>query len=154
MDYFANSENVTRLQAELQNWLGTSFRYSTQGQAEPKVTADCVSFPIQVFKRLGLISEAYSPAAYCSHNVDGQLERIFADLDTMQTRRADGEQIIAGDVLVCSFKRGIQHLLIASGDGLAWDCWPGVGVRSVPLCSKRIKDNLQRIYRWQTALIK
>lgn len=153
MDYFENIANVERLRNELKSWIGTAFRYSTQGRAEPKITADCVSFPIGVFKRLSLIPADYSPAFYCSHNVENQLERIYADLDTMQTRRADSEPIIAGDVLVCSFKRGIQHLLIASGDGLAWDCWPGVGVRSVPLCAKRIKDNLRRIYRWQTATI-
>lgn len=151
MDYFEKIDNAERLRNELQSWKGTAFRYSTQGRAEPKITADCVSFPINVFKRLGLIPESYSPAFYCSHNVENQLERIYADLDQMQTRRADGEQIIIGDVLVCSYKKGIQHLLIASGDGLAWDCWPGVGVRSVPLCSKRIKDNLRRIYRWQIA---
>lgn len=148
MDYFENIANAERLRNELQGWIGTAFRYSTQGRAEPKITADCVSFPINVFKRLGLIPSDYSPAFYCSHNVENQLERIYADLDTMQTRRADGEQIIAGDVLVCSYKRGIQHLLIASGDGLAWDCWPRFGVRSVPLQSKRITDNLQRVYRW------
>ena len=151
MYYFENIEHAERLRNELQSWIGTSFRYSTQGNAEPKITADCVSFPINVFKRLGLIPSDYSPSFYCSRPTNGnQLEQIFFDLDNKLAVRnvTQNWKPLAGDVLVCSFKRGIQHLLIASGDGLAWDCWPRFGVRSVPIQTKRITDNLQRVYRW------
>ena len=154
-DYFAHPNNVARLREELKRWIGTSFRYSTQGIAQPQVTADCVSFPIGVFKNLGLIPQDYQTPPYCSRPTGpGQLDQIFSDMDHKLNLRLVWEpgqewDPLPGDILICSFKRGIQHLLIADGEGLAWDCWPQAGVRAVPLHSDRIRHHLQRIYRWR-----
>ena len=155
MDYFEHSNNVARLREELKRWVGTSFRYSTQGRAQPRVTADCVSFPIGVFKNLNLIPGEYQTPPYCSRPTDThQLDQILVDMDHKLNLRLVWEPgqtwiPLSGDILVCSFKRGIQHLLIADGEGLAWDCWPQAGVRTVPLHSDRIQHNVQRIYRWR-----
>lgn len=158
-NFFDTKENKQLLIVELKKWTGTHFQYSTAGKAEPGIVADCVSFPINVYKRLGLISKDYTTPIYSSRPSNScQLDTIFNDMDNRfqgmvkiwkrENENLDINIVEVGDVIVCSFHKGIQHLLISSGDGLVWDCWPYAGVRSVPLCTSKITRNAQRVYRW------
>lgn len=156
--YF-NQDRVGAMHEELQRWRGTTFQYNCQGKASPGIVADCVSFPIQVFKNLGLIRPDYQTPGYISvrsHN--NELQKLFDGLDSMPRLEKIWDKkddfislfqvnMMDGDIVVCSTGRAVQHVLIY--DGLCcWHCWPEDGVSKVPFVTQQIHEHAQRVYRW------
>lgn len=159
IEYFNNEERCKELLKELRHWKGTLFQYSTNGKAYPKISADCVSFPINIFKRMGLIAMDFDTPPYCSRPTGiYELKKIYKGMDEQIPglecvwKREEFEwnpkNVKCGDILVCSTGRATHHLLIAESDKYGWDCWPGAGVRKTELCQKQIVRRVKRLYRF------
>jgi hypothetical protein len=159
MEYFRFEKRRTELLNELEKWRGTIFQYSTNGIAQPGITADCVSFPINVFKRLKLVPENYSTPCYCSRPSDAKmLNKIYDCMDhhipgliKIWDRNEylwNAEIIKFGDIAVCSYRCEMHHLLIYIGGGIACDCWPKTGVRKIEIKNNNFGKNVKRVYRW------
>lgn len=159
MKPYFNQDRVGLLTEELKRWKGTTFHYNCQGKATPGILADCVSFPIGVFKNLGLIRPDYETPTYISvrsHNNERQ--KLFDGLDAMPRLAKIWDEetdfislfqvnMMDGDIIVCSTGRAIHHLLIY--DGLCcWHCWPEDGVKRIPFVTEQIHRTAKRVYRW------
>lgn len=158
MKPYFDKERIEVLKDELERWRFTSFRYNCQGHASPGIVADCVSFPLNVFKDLELIPHDYKTPTYISvRSPYNELQKIFAGMDTLSglVKVWDVETdcpliqtgMIAGDIIVCSSGRAIQHLMIYV-DGVCWHCWPGDGVQKIPFTTSQIHKTAKRVYRW------
>lgn len=161
-DYFDTEENVTKLKNELERWRGTRFMYSTGGIAEPGCYADCLSFPLNVFKNIGLIPTDYQAPGYESRRSGRhELQKIYDCLQALSTstiwEKDDGklqsDRLIAGDLIVASTGIATHHLMIYIDDDHVWHCWPNDGVTTTHIGEKIIHKYAQKVYRFNACNI-
>lgn len=157
--YFSDRENRNALRSEIGEWGGTKFLYDTAGHAQKRVSADCVSFPLAVFKNLGLVDKDLSIPPYTS--VRGGREEYFKLLSILDNLPGleliwerhgfflNREILRLGDLIVCSSGSAIHHLLIYNAGDMAWHCWPRVGVTQTSILTKHIYATSKRVYRFR-----
>lgn len=160
--FFSTVKNQNKLLDEIQRWVGTGFQYNCAGLAQPGLTADCVSFPLAVFRNLGLVPETFSVPQYVSvKGGRGEFAKLLACLDTIsnlkliwerETEKLPVKLLAFGDLIVCSSGSMVHHVLIYTGNGCAWHCWPKIGVVKTPIVSERITKHARRIYRFINAI--
>lgn len=159
-EYFANDEHFNSLLSEIVSWVGTPFQYSTRGVATKGVEADCVSFPIGVFKNIGVIREDFSTPNYNSHSPGGAaLDAIFSGIETCAENGLCFECVFEkgktnapfewkrGDLLVYSSSHVVHHLLIFVENGVYYHCYPRVGVERTSGGFSHRRILLQKVYR-------
>lgn len=156
--FFNSKEREKILFDELEKWKNTTFRYNCCGRGTPSGSADCVSFPLNVFKNIGLIQRDYTTPKYISvRSRENELGKIYSGIGkikglelvwTKEDSLLKEAQIKFGDLLICSSGRAIHHLLIYTGDGILWHCWPKSGVVKIPFATEQIHRTAQRIYRF------
>ena len=160
-DYFDIEENVTKLKTELERWRGTRFMYSTGGIAEPGCYADCLSFPLNVFKNIGLIPADYQAPDYASRRSGRhELQKIYDCLDAFPNTITVWEKgdcdfyvglrwIYTGDIIVASTGIATHHLMIYVDDDHVWHCWPNDGVTTIHIGERIIYKYAQKVYRFK-----
>lgn len=162
--FFDRTENQKKLLDEIKKWKGTNFQYNCGGEATPGLTADCVSFPLGVFRNLKLIPESFiSPQYFSVHGGRAEYTKLIEclaqlpNLELVWEKRPDKRfsqtLLCIGDVIVCSSGTQVHHVLIYTGKGCAWHCWPKIGVSRVPIVTCQIFKHAQRIYRFSDAQI-
>lgn len=156
--FFDRTENQKKLLDEVKKWKGTNFQYNCGGEATPGLTADCVSFPLAVFRNIGLVPETFSVPQYVSvKGGRGEFVKLLACLDTIpnlkliwerETEKLPVKLLAFGDLIVCSSGAMVHHVLIYTGHGVAWHSWPKQGVSRVPITTSQIFKHAQRVYRF------
>ena len=156
--YFDKQEHRDALKAEIARWKGTHFIYNTNGKASPEAGADCISFPINIYKNIGLISPDYETPPYLSvRSGPHELVKIYKGIDTMSTLKLiwnrDDFDIkeydpYFGDLIICSSGRVIHHCVVVTENGYGVHCWPEQGVCKVFLGIDKIQKFARRAYRW------
>lgn len=111
----SNKITDDELITEVRSWLGTKW---VHGQSVKGAGVDCIHFPMQVYKNLGVLPEDYKMPTYARdwamHNKTSLIERGLEELcDRLPT--IDDAEI--GDIVV--FKTGMTtgHAGIYIGDG-------------------------------------
>ena len=155
--YFNSEEHKEDLRKELIEWLGTTFVYNCSGDAKKKVKADCVSFPINVFKNLGLIPSDFTTPDYISVNSPyNEFGRILNGINSIFGLVKIWDQkegplaktdIMFGDIIVC-MRDSNPHLLIYTEDNTCWHCWPKLNVSRYPYNRKIIHKTAKGVYRF------
>lgn len=159
--YFLEIDNQNALIDEIHEWVGTGFRFNTGGKATKGISADCVSFPLGVFKAIGLIPQEIQIPPYSSvKGGRGEYKKLLGVLESLKNLELfwerqgddffDTKALRIGDLIVCSSGSAIHHVLIYAGNDCAWHCWPSVGVCKTIIQSKQIKKFAKRIYRFLT----
>lgn len=155
--YFNTEENKEKLRKELSEWIGTTFVYNCAGFAQKHLKADCVSFPIQVYKDLGLIQNDFSTPDYISVNspfnefgrILNGINNIFGLVKIWEQK--DGPLVKAGimfgDVIVC-MRGGNPHLLIYTDNNTCWHCWPQLNVSRYPFNRRIVHSTAKGVYRF------
>lgn len=155
MWFFEKEENKEVFKRELDEWIGTNFLPNQGGKAVKGGSADCVSFPINVFKNMDLISECNVPPYVSLRSGRGELEKIYSVMNSLKgleliwkTGNGESPHYMFGDVIVASSGSYVHHVMIYAGNGMIWHCWPVKGVEKTfinPIFKKRVK----RIYRFK-----
>lgn len=155
--YFNTEDHKKELRKELSEWRGTYFKYNCKGFAQKHFYADCVSFPINVFKNLGLISSDFSTPDYISVNSPyNEFGRIISGMNSIfglvkvwssdDCPLVDAE-IMFGDIIVC-MRNNNPHLLIYTENNACWHCWPQLNVSVYPFNKKIIHSTAKGVYRF------
>lgn len=160
--FFSIIKNQNKLLDEIHRWVGTGFQYNCAGRAQPGLTADCVSFPLAVFRNIGLVPDTFSVPQYVSvKGGRGEFVKLLACLDTIpnlkliwerETEKLPVKLLAFGDLIVCSSGAMVHHVLIYIGNCCAWHSWPKTGVAKTPIVSERILKYARRIYRFANAI--
>lgn len=159
--YFSDVKNQHKLLDEIHRWVGTGFQYNTAGHAQPGISADCASFPLGVFRNLGLIPESFRSPQYVSvkggkseyNKLLESIERI-PTLELVWAKENSNlpiNQLAFGDLIICSSGTLVHHVLIYTGQDCAWHAWPKIGVSKTPIVNDKIIKHAQRIYRFTNA---
>lgn len=136
----------SKLISELDSWIGTPFFANQKGVAVKGVSADCVSFILQVFKNLGVISVDYFPQPYLSFHPGAEaLKRLYNTFDELGAIDVTDQPLQYGDVLVCSSGRAVHHTLIYAGE--LYHCYPPE-VGKMDVNDHFIKRTHKRTYRF------
>jgi len=156
--YFDKQEHKDALKAELKRWKGTRFRYNMAGKASPLIGADCISFPIALYKNIGLIPADYQTPPYISvRSGKHELYKIYSGMDSMQglykiwESEKTGfvkENFMFGDLLVCSSGLAVHHCIVITENGYGIHCWPDQGVAKIYLGLVKVTKFARRVYRW------
>lgn len=143
---------------EVKKWNDTAFQYNCAGKAHPGCFADCVSFPLVLFKRIGVIPESFVTPEYLS--VSGGREeftKLIECIENIPTLEKvwerdkefiDRSLLKLGDLIVCSSGAVVHHVLIYAERSDAWHCWPKIGVAKVDVGSFSIQKYAKRVYRF------